>query len=394
MKLDTNSTLFYLLDRLPKDLPVIVVAAGPSLNKNVDKLTEVQDRALIACTDRAVGALVKHGIRPHLIVTVDISKDTDYIRFDSMSDVPVMASFQIDPNTLEYADGRIIFFHAIYLEGELPGLKGKIIGQGDLGGNVATATYVTFAQAGFKNVILIGQDLAMLGNKHHADDNAEGEFESGEFIEVEGIDGGTVRSHLDWVSFRDQYEQFIKGMPDTHCIDATEGGALIHGSEVMTLQAAIERYCTVEYDIQRMLSDLPRAQTPEQHAETMAMLSGWADDLDRFIETGAEIKELLEQLLKVARYNDITDRKHAKKLNRLDELRKSLLDHELYAVLKDHWIRLRSTVPDRSYMLRNNEEAIPVLEHAIAFYEELPDNCKSLQEAICQVLDTDKEKKV
>lgn len=63
------------------------------------------------------------------------------------------------------------------------------------GGSVATSAYSFGIQMGAKTVILVGQDLAMTGNKTHADGTFEDKMKeidtgSGEYFEVESVDGG------------------------------------------------------------------------------------------------------------------------------------------------------------------------------------------------------------
>ncbi|MEI3571178.1 MAG: hypothetical protein V8Q25_12225 [Roseburia faecis] len=55
---------------------------------------------------------------------------------------------------------------------------------------------------GAKTVILVGQDLAMTGNNTHADGTFEDKMEeidvnSGEYFEVESVDGGKVLTRED-----------------------------------------------------------------------------------------------------------------------------------------------------------------------------------------------------
>ncbi|HYE78946.1 MAG TPA: 6-hydroxymethylpterin diphosphokinase MptE-like protein, partial [bacterium] len=54
-----------------RDVPVICVAAGPSLDKQLPLLAQVQDRALIIACDTATRPLLKAGITPHLICAGD-----------------------------------------------------------------------------------------------------------------------------------------------------------------------------------------------------------------------------------------------------------------------------------------------------------------------------------
>ena len=53
--------------------------------------------------------------------------------------------------------------------------------------------------------------------------------------------------------FKACFENLASVYSDIQIIDATEGGALIENTIVMTLQEAIDRYCTTEYDIADIL---------------------------------------------------------------------------------------------------------------------------------------------
>ena len=56
---------------LPKDFPVIIVSAGPSLNKNIQDLKLAKGKACIIATDTAMKPLLNAGIIPDLFVIVD-----------------------------------------------------------------------------------------------------------------------------------------------------------------------------------------------------------------------------------------------------------------------------------------------------------------------------------
>lgn len=50
----------------PEDIPAIIVAAGPSLKKNVDLLKEVKGKAVTIVVDSAINTVMAHGIVPDL----------------------------------------------------------------------------------------------------------------------------------------------------------------------------------------------------------------------------------------------------------------------------------------------------------------------------------------
>ena len=49
--------------------------------------------------------------------------------------------------------------------------------------------------------------------------------------------------YLDW------FEKYIKEWTAITTVDATEGGALIHGSKIMTLKKAIQKYCKRDFNV-------------------------------------------------------------------------------------------------------------------------------------------------
>ncbi|MBW5377644.1 DUF115 domain-containing protein, partial [Brachyspira pilosicoli] len=57
-----------------KNIPAVVVSAGPSLEKNIRKLKELKDKAIIIAVDTAMKPLSSHNISPHFVITIDPQK--------------------------------------------------------------------------------------------------------------------------------------------------------------------------------------------------------------------------------------------------------------------------------------------------------------------------------
>jgi len=51
--------------------PAVIVAAGPSLKKNAHLLKDVQGKALIISCDASLKYLLKEGIKPHLVTSLE-----------------------------------------------------------------------------------------------------------------------------------------------------------------------------------------------------------------------------------------------------------------------------------------------------------------------------------
>ena len=73
------------LENLFQGRPAVLVAAGPSLEKNVHLLRELQGRAVIIAVDTALRLLLPLGIKPDLVTTIDFNQ----VNFQKFANVPI-----------------------------------------------------------------------------------------------------------------------------------------------------------------------------------------------------------------------------------------------------------------------------------------------------------------
>ncbi len=380
-------------EALPEGIPAVIVSAGPSLNKNVEVLKKIKGHALIMCSDRALSVLDDHGIEPDIVLSAEPGKDPAFLDYGVAKSIPFLCSMQANSESQKLFEGRCIYFHMLHYEQTLLGEKVEAdLGGVDLGGNVSGACFVACEKLGIKTIILIGQDMAYLGDKHHADDSDSGgdDARNLETIELPGVDGGVVYSCAMWREFRDFFERRIKLNSELRVIDATEGGALIRGSEVMTLEDVATNICTNSYDLKGIFNNLPRAQSQEEYEESTQRLISWANDLDHIADNSRQLVDLCSGLLNVCKYQNIADPKYKKKLQKLDKLRAEIIYSTVNALLEEYWVEDMYSIPDITFMMRNNEEAMPVLESAISYYSHLPEDCESLKEEILESIEEGK----
>lgn len=67
-----EATPLHLLRDTLKDIPAIIVSAGPSLSKNINILKENQNKAVIFCVGTAYKTLVKNGIKPDFLNAIEM----------------------------------------------------------------------------------------------------------------------------------------------------------------------------------------------------------------------------------------------------------------------------------------------------------------------------------
>lgn len=251
-----------LVGKIPEDVPFIIVAAGPSLDKNVDELKSAYGKSIIAVLDTSVRTVLNHDIKFDVIVSVDAEKPVEYLKDSRCLNYPMFATFTANNEILELNKGKKLWLvntsQFLYSLCEDHNIDMKIE---TMGGSVATAAFSIAKMLGLKKIIFVGQDLAYSGEFTHAGgviDEAERDsinFKWNGY--VEGIDGNQVKIRKDWYNFLKWFEKNIKLLEhDIEVIDATEGGAKIHGTKIMKLSEAIDKYCVKRFDFREIINGL------------------------------------------------------------------------------------------------------------------------------------------
>ncbi len=104
---------FYKKDKL-KNIPAFFVAAGPSLEKNIQELKRVKDHGLIICADVILYRLMDEGIEPDIVVTIDPSDTIQkFWRGVNTKNIYLFAPTTAYPGNLEMWDGKIFLFNQL-----------------------------------------------------------------------------------------------------------------------------------------------------------------------------------------------------------------------------------------------------------------------------------------
>ncbi|WP_077611672.1 motility associated factor glycosyltransferase family protein [Clostridium sp. Marseille-P2415] len=152
------------------NVPAIVVSGGPSLDLNIKDMLlykEKLKKCFIITGSRTVDALVKNGILPDMIVSVDpVEANYDMMKDHLDLDVPIAFYEYSNRYLIRDYKGDKIFISLLFSQ-TIRGfeqLKGVYCG-----GSVAHACIDIANMLGCSPIIFAGQDLAHTFNKHHAD---------------------------------------------------------------------------------------------------------------------------------------------------------------------------------------------------------------------------------
>ncbi|MEQ9365576.1 MAG: DUF115 domain-containing protein [Leptospirales bacterium] len=149
----------------------LVCGAGPSLADDVSELRGIRDRCVLIAVDTALQILLKAGIDPDIVVTVDPQPINRYYLEGCEES---RALFVVDPTT-SYLSLRMIPSQRLYYTWS-PFPLAKLFydhlqeepGEIAFGGSVSTNAYDLALKLGCRRVLLAGQDLSFTGGLAHA----------------------------------------------------------------------------------------------------------------------------------------------------------------------------------------------------------------------------------
>lgn len=369
-----------LCDVIPRDIPAIIVSAGPSLNKNIQELRRAKNKAFIVAVDTAVKPLVKAGIIPDLYAVVDGLKPAELFDFAEAKQIPMMTSITSAKSVLAQHTGKKIF----YFEGEmlaynLLAMNGIPFGSVSCGGSVACSAFSLVYKLGFSRIILVGQDLALTGNKTHADGTFREkmeEIDTSRCLMVEGNYEEKVPTRGDFKLYLDWFNYYIAGCEGIHVINATEGGAKIQNTEIMTLSDAIERECGKEVDMDACFDKLKPVLNEEARKRAVVYLNTVPDMFRGLRKKVKKEKENYKKLQRICRKNSLDKRAYLSILNKIKRTTAEIERHELYGIISSALSVAEYIINSEQFLEEDSVQAegLEIARKGI-MYTELVDQC-------------------
>jgi len=155
-----------------RDLPCIVVGAGPSLDKNIRFLHRAQNKSVIISCDAALKPLMEQGIVPDIVVCLDPQEEISRFLINvPQREIILVVPSIVHPHVLELWENNILFFNKF--APDIPALveiqkKAPHLGILTPGGTVLSVTYDLAFQAGANPIVFVGQDLSYPKKKSHS----------------------------------------------------------------------------------------------------------------------------------------------------------------------------------------------------------------------------------
>ena len=280
----------------------IVVSAGPSLAKQLPLLKACQDKAVIFCADGALSMLEKEGIVPDYVTNLDFT-DLAMKFFQNKENKLSLniLSCATHPNLVCLLDNKSVILRddPLYQRFNL-----NDFGYIDTGTHVSHFSYTLALALGFKNIIMIGQDLAFdeKGNSH-SKGFSYGEQFSGEktvpTLKTQAYGGkGEVLTHITWNDYRIKLEYlFACNDQKAKFYNATEGGARIHFTEELSFKECCEKILIKEKPQFELPKSLTKNRSDKLLVKFKEKIQKDQENAKRFLKDALALKQILENIL-------------------------------------------------------------------------------------------------
>jgi len=323
--------------------PAVCIGAGPSLTRNIDLLTDAQNRSrvVVVTAQTMLKPLLDHGIKPDFVTALDYHEISArfYEGITDLSDTTLVAQPLVHPVVLDRYPGPIRVTQSSFLD-LLLGDQAPQIQPIPHGATVSHLSFYLAQHLGCDPIIFIGMDLGFSNGLYYFPGTAIhdvwapelGAFNTLEMMEwqrivrhrnhlqkLEDIHGQPIYSDDQMLTYLKQFERDFTNAPQ-QILDATEGGLPKQHTTRVTLARALADHAT------RPVPALPQAVQgldPDRLGVTAKLLGQRRAEVSELRRLSRETIPLLRKMVKHQRNPSRMDKFFAKLRpiqRRVDEL--------------------------------------------------------------------------
>ncbi|MBU3126674.1 motility associated factor glycosyltransferase family protein [Clostridium tagluense] len=220
------------------NVPAIIIAAGPSLSKNIETLKKVGNKALLVAVGTGMNIVEKNSLKVHVGGITDVwIEEEDLFTLKTNKDVALLYAstacytvprkfkkkFMMNTNMMDlYINNKLGFNYFNIFSGP----------------SVSNTVAYNLSEIGCNPIIFLGQDLCYSEGKNYAEgadayekiDNNTFESNKG-YIKEKNIKGKDVYTTPVFLSMKQSNEQCIANHKNTKYYNGTENGLNINGAE-------------------------------------------------------------------------------------------------------------------------------------------------------------------
>jgi hypothetical protein len=305
-------------------MPMVIVAPGPSLARNIDQLRDLRGRAILTAFSHSLKPVLAAGLVPDLVITVDPQDVRYHFAGCDLSHTCLVNAATVHPSLFELPAQRFLTLSA---NSAIDDWIFESVGEDALvpgGGSVATSAFSLALKWRCDPIVFVGLDLSFPGGAYYVSTSSDGDARAvvddrgvmrvagwsedfhamkasggpaavGErVVELAGWHGGTVPSSFMFSMFHRWFVEQLRVLDNVTVFNCTEGGAFIDGMQHRPLAdvlATLDRTLDVsdELDAAAMSIDAQRGARVVEH------LSGFVRKLHRSRRLATVARKLIKK---------------------------------------------------------------------------------------------------
>ncbi len=255
-----------------QDIPIVLIGAGPSLDRNKEFLHKMADSSILVASDAALKPLLDEGISPSFVVCLDPQPEiANFFQGIDSRSLNLIAPTIIHPKVLSLWEGKVLFYNKF--APDIPILTKiqqltKNIWPLTPGGSVLSIAYDFAFQIGGSPIVFIGQDLSYPEGKGYTsgsiyEDVEQREIflrESNNIVFEEDIFSQKIPTNKIMSVSRQWFEWAFttwKRPNPVTIVNSSEAGILKNHCSVQPFKESVFRYCgkkvNVNWQLQKLL---------------------------------------------------------------------------------------------------------------------------------------------
>ncbi|WP_342508834.1 6-hydroxymethylpterin diphosphokinase MptE-like protein [Sporosarcina sp. FSL K6-2383] len=385
-----------------RDKPVILVAAGPSLNEEMDNLRTIKEQgtAYIFAVGSANKALIAQGIHPDAVFTYD-PQSHNYTVFQPIIDegiqtIPLIYGTSVGFETIErYPGPKFHFLTAqdtitqLFHETVLPVIKDAY--------SIAIVTLELLYHLQVRKIILVGQNFAFKNDLFYSEEIARYDKELKTLSDasvqkddlkysftVPDIHGNEVLTNKKFNNMRELMEKYIVQNPQIPVVNTTRGGAAIAGTTYHSLTQLMAQELTESIVTKGWYE---QGQSLPISMQTIKELKRLQQDIATYIKQNEDLFEHFSDIEKsIDKLN--RDQIH-KRLAKLDELMRKLTantvyERIIYPITRNLFERLGNEVE----IMRDMEPTKEKLVKIVNLFAQYLHSCREVYKEVALIIQT------
>ncbi|AMV12276.1 hypothetical protein GT3570_15275 [Geobacillus thermoleovorans] len=379
--------------------PVLLVAAGPSLQEEYDNLRYIKENGLayIFAVGSANRALVANGILPDAVCTYDPQAHNFAVFWDMIdkgidANVPMIYGTSVGYETIQKYKGPK--FYAVTSQDTVTPYyldsldRSEVI---DDAFSIAIITLQILAKLEANPVILVGQNFAFRDNYYYAKEIKRGEKQTAEVLEherrglmqVKDVYGRLVTTNESLNQMRLLMEHYIQKYAQIEVINTTKGGADISGAPFLPLEAVIQNRLTKKVVNENWHAGQERNPTQGMEDKIGNMKRAMTDFIKRYHELEAMFHELEQAAIRKK------EDKLLKLFARFDERFRRLTQNDFFDVYIRPVVRVYTEMLQKeAHKIREEQDPIVKADKVVRSFRSYLHLCQQVYNEMAPLVQT------